>query len=408
MATARDLELASSTPMRDVELSSRNAVATFEEIVISPLASSRPSDFDVGAIYDKPASGDADDVMIPVESHVPNMWSKDYIGLYCCYAIFGLLYGGSGTWLPFCEYVFKGSSNLCANTGNIGFFAWNFKLFFAILTDFYQPFGYRRKSWMLIGAGSTLFLTFLLAVIPTSSLTANSWLTIQFFIQFGVNFSDVPADGYSVELGQLESIEQRGQILVTGQKIQFLFCIIAGIIQAFLLNGVTTNADDCDIDFEHCWGWGMTVNQYYGFMFCILLVLSIPILFLKELDASHIPHRNGRQFLDDLWSTMQNVTTLYLTIYVLGISMFTYVYSNVNLYMQYYIIQLSNFQVQSKQQTKHVIVCSLTSFYLLLIVFAIDCILVDCILSFALYLMLHTYIHNRLVLILSPCILGYG
>ena len=36
-------------------------------------------------------------------------------------------------------------------------------------------------------------------------------------------FSDVPADGYSVELGQLEPPERRGQILATGQRVRFSF-----------------------------------------------------------------------------------------------------------------------------------------------------------------------------------------
>ncbi len=64
---------------------------------------------------------------------------------------------------------------------------------------------------------------------------------------------DVPADGYSVELGQLESKEQRGQILATGQRIRYTFCILSGVIQTFLLNGPTTSPNDCPIDFQDCW-----------------------------------------------------------------------------------------------------------------------------------------------------------
>lgn len=39
---------------------------------------------------------------------------------------------------------------------------------------------------------------------------------------------DVPADGYSVELGQREPPQRRGVILATGQMIRFSFCILAG------------------------------------------------------------------------------------------------------------------------------------------------------------------------------------
>lgn len=65
----------------------------------------------------------------------PNMWSKNYIGLYCQYAAVGLLYGSAGTVYPLCFYVYKGESNLCANASGIVFFAWNIKILFAILTD---------------------------------------------------------------------------------------------------------------------------------------------------------------------------------------------------------------------------------------------------------------------------------
>jgi MFS family permease len=324
----------------------------YDEVTVSPLAPQsngdcRASDFDVVNIYpaNRNSSEFVDDVKIPEQSLVPNIWTKDYIGLYCCYAIFGLILGGSGTWIPFCEYVYKGSSNLCANTGNIGFFAWNFKVFIAVVTDIYRPFGYRRKSWMLMGLSVTLALTFVLAVVPPAAMGANVWISIQFFIQIGVMFSDVPADGYSVELGQLESLEQRGQILVVGQKIQYVFCIVAGLIQTFMLNGTSTNGKDCSIDFEDCWSWGLTVNQYNGLMFALIFVLVIPVLFLKEIEHQDVPHRDGVQFLQDLWDTMQNLATMRLTIYVLGISMLTYTYSNVNLYIQYYIIELTNFQV---------------------------------------------------------------
>ena len=53
--------------------------------------------------------------------------------------------------------------------------------------------------------------------------------------------SDVPADGYTVELGHIEPFQQRGQILATAQRIRFSFCVFAGILQMFLLNGPSTN-----------------------------------------------------------------------------------------------------------------------------------------------------------------------
>jgi len=82
---------------------------------------------------------------------VPNMWLLENVGLYCQYAAAGLLYGSAGTLVPFCAYVYDGESNVCSNASNLTFFAWNFKLLFAIVVDTVHPFGLRRKSWFLIG-----------------------------------------------------------------------------------------------------------------------------------------------------------------------------------------------------------------------------------------------------------------
>jgi hypothetical protein len=159
----------------------------------------------------------ADDIGVAlIKPEVPDMWSWNYIGLYSQYASVGLLYGMSGTLLPFCVYTFDGATNVCANAQNIVFFAWNFKIFFAILTDSFRPFGMRRKPWMIAGWGMVLVLLLILAIFA-DKMDASTWLATLLVTQCFLMLSDVPADGYSVELGQLETEEQRGQILATGR-----------------------------------------------------------------------------------------------------------------------------------------------------------------------------------------------
>lgn len=161
------------------------------------------------------SSIEIEDLSSHLISKVPDMWSKHYIGLYSQYAAVGLLYGSSGTLLPFCVYNFNGATNVCANARNIVFFAWSFKICFAILTDSYRPFGYRRKAWMVMGWSIVLILLLVLAIMA-DQMDTSTWLVTLLFSQCFLMLSDVPADGYSVELGQLESKEQRGQILATG------------------------------------------------------------------------------------------------------------------------------------------------------------------------------------------------
>ena len=265
------------------------------------------------------------------------------IGLYAQYAAIGLLYGTSGALLSLCVYVFNGSPNTCGNSSNITFFAWSFKIVFAVITDSYRPFGLRRKPWMIFGWIGVLFLLLLLTFIA-HTLTASSWLGILLVIQFFAMFSDVPADGYSVELGQMEPKAQRGTILATGQMIRFTFCILAGAIQAFLLNGPTTNPANCTIDFNNCWSFGLTINGYYGLLFALTFILVLPIFWLKETNPDRIPKHSISFFIKEIWETLQNLTTLYLLIYTIGSGALTNFTSLVNTYMQYYVIQLTNFE----------------------------------------------------------------
>ncbi len=278
-----------------------------------------------------------------VKPSVPDMWSWEYIGLYSQYASVGLLYGTSGTLIPFCVYTFDGATNVCANASNIVFFAWNFKIFFAILTDSYRPFGLRRKPWMLGGWLMVLVLLLVLA-IAADKMDQSTWLTTLLLTQCFLMLSDVPADGYSVELGQLESEEQRGQILATGQRIRFTFCIVAGVIQTLFLNGPSTNSSDCKIDIQNCWSWGLSINAYYGVIFVIVAILTVPIFFMKELDATHIPRHTVSEFVNGVWEIMQNLTTFYLLIFVVGISALTNFVNNCNISLQYYVIKLTSFQ----------------------------------------------------------------
>ena len=351
-----------SISITDVPIDSMNpmidAKETIEEEIENPVGRdetkstasnpSRISAFDVHSAMGK--------------QEVPDMWSKEYIGLYCQYASIGLMYGSTGALIPFCVYTFDGPSNVCANARNIVTFAWNLKIFYAILTDTYRPFGMRRKPWMIMGWVFVLLL-FLVLAFTADKMSITGWLITLLFTQAFAMLSDVPADGYSVELGQLESPEQRGQILATGQRVRFTFCIVAGFIQTFLLNGPTTNDSDCRIAPTSCWSWGLSINGYYGLLFCLIFILSIPIYWLKELDATHIPRHTASHFFHEVWLTLKNLTTFYLVIFVIGVQGFTNFTNNANIQLQYYVIKLTSFQARIDTITTYsALVCAIYLF----------------------------------------------
>jgi hypothetical protein len=94
--------------------------------------------------------------------------------------------------------------------------------------------------------------------------------------------------------------------------------------------------------------WGgmclFAAGGYYGLIFAICVVLFIPILFLKELDSTNIPQRTFNEHRLDLWGTLQNLTTLYLLIFVFGAMTFSTLSNIASVYLQYYVIKLTNFQ----------------------------------------------------------------
>ena len=59
--------------------------------------------------------------------------------------------------------------------------------------------------------------------------------------------------------------------------------------------------------------------------------------------SSRAPH-SFRQYLREIWLTLQELTTFYLMIFVVGVCSLTNFVNNVNVYMQYYIIRLTNLE----------------------------------------------------------------
>lgn len=135
---------------------------------------------------------DIEEALFPKDNFIPDMWSWNFIGLYSQYAAVGLLYGSSGTLLPFCVYTFDGATNVCSNAKNIVLFAWSFKIVFAVITDSYRPFGMRRKPWMIFGWTFVLALLLVLA-FAADKMSVSVWLVTLLFVQGFLMLSDVPA-----------------------------------------------------------------------------------------------------------------------------------------------------------------------------------------------------------------------
>ena len=73
-------------------------------------------------------------------------------------------------------------------------------------------------------------------------------------------------------------------------------------------------------------------------MFIIVLILFIPILFLKEIPNEKFRKHTLKEFFFQIWDTMKNLTTLYLLLYVIGIVTFAQLTNNASTYIQVQLI----------------------------------------------------------------------
>ena len=94
----------------------------------------------------------------------------------------------------------KLKSFILINFSAIIFLPWSFKIFYAIFTDCFRPFGLRRKPYLIAGWIGVLTFTLALAVFAPT-LGSSGWVGLSICTMVFLMLADVPADGYSVELG---------------------------------------------------------------------------------------------------------------------------------------------------------------------------------------------------------------
>lgn len=190
LASERSLSKAAGGQLAEDLINEKEKADSEAEELVNVVSSSDRARYKTGSAHSMEIIQAA---LTPLEGvKVPDMWSKNYIGLYSQYAAVGLLYGSSGTLLPFCVYTYNGAANVCSNARNIVFFAWSFKIVFAVLTDSIRPFGMRRKPWMLLG-WSIVLLILLVLTFTAHTLSTSSWLVSLLFMQCFLMLSDVPA-----------------------------------------------------------------------------------------------------------------------------------------------------------------------------------------------------------------------
>ncbi|RLN88248.1 hypothetical protein BBJ28_00020727 [Nothophytophthora sp. Chile5] len=257
------------------------------------------------------------------EGGMPNLMSKDHIGLLFQYATVGVVYGMlPSTIYPFLQQYLNCSGAQVTTAQTLVVLPWSFKVFYGILSDCLPLFGYRRRPYMLIGWTICLIMLLVMACMPagkpyytvssdrdisptdyTDEITSRinydastqgaKYVMLMFFAAFGYVMSDVCADSITCELAQREPLEKRGTTQSTIYMVRTVVVILGEILVGFAFNGEEYGGDfDFSLSFSE--------------LMIIMTVLTAPILpitwfFIKEEKK---PRANFHEYISAFWDLL--------------------------------------------------------------------------------------------------------
>lgn len=179
---------------------------------------------------------------------------------------------------------------------------WSLKFIFGIITDTVSIFGWRRKSWMLIGWISYCLLNIMVTFFEKPGLV---FITVVLFFSTSAYLqADVCNDAQSIERSKFEPIELRGSYQTAMYTIRGFGMIISSI-QATLLYNTSS------------FGWGLTLSQLFWLSVLIPATTVIPFTyFVVELKHKG-PLPTVMESILKIWDVLQLKAVWYPLIFYL-------------------------------------------------------------------------------------------
>ncbi|RHY12113.1 hypothetical protein DYB25_004308 [Aphanomyces astaci] len=260
-----------------------------------------------------------------------NLFSREAFGLFSQYAAIGVIYG----MIPSLNYpIFNVYLQLegyqTSSYGTLVTLGWSFKVFMGMFSDCFPIFGYRRKSWMLIGWTATMIC---LSIMTFSSLgdpycnrekaalmkskactkpfsnatekekelfnllapdSGSLFIILSMFVSLGYVTAACASDAMVCEYAQREPVAIRGRVQTAIYVVRTLASILALIVTGFGLNGVNYNGS---------FGFSMAPNVPYGICLvpCVIVVLTT-IFVVQEKKTPGVPFS---EWVGNFWELLQ-------------------------------------------------------------------------------------------------------
>ncbi|KAF0698942.1 Aste57867_10464 [Aphanomyces stellatus] len=254
-------------------------------------------------------------------------YSTQALCLYCQYAAIGIIYA----MLPALSYpIFNVYLNLegyqTASYSVLVTLGWSFKVFFGMLSDCVPIFGYRRKSWILIGWAITIVCLAALTALPFGTPYCNREKTtycatprgaippteLQYFnfhapdrgslfillsmaVSVGYMLAGCATDAILVEYAQREPLATRGRLQTTTYTIRYGFGVISLLVTGIGLNGVNYNGS-----------FSFAISPNWPYAFCLLpcvVVCYTTLVYMDEPPTSTAA--SFRAWCRQFWALLQ-------------------------------------------------------------------------------------------------------
>ncbi|ETW00929.1 hypothetical protein H310_06584 [Aphanomyces invadans] len=260
-----------------------------------------------------------------------DLFSREAFGLFSQYAAIGVIYG----MIPSLNYpIFNVYLQLegyqTASYGTLVTLGWSFKVFMGMFSDCFPIFGYRRKSWMLIGWSATMLCLSIMtfsslgdpycnrekaALIqskacskPYSNATAAEkelfnllasdsgglFIILSMFVSLGYVTAACASDAMVCQYAQREPLAIRGRVQTAIYVVRTMASILALIVTGFGLNGANYNGS---------FSFSMAPNVPYGICLapCVMVVLTT-VFVVQEQKTAGVPFR---EWVGSFWELLQ-------------------------------------------------------------------------------------------------------
>lgn len=254
---------------------------------------------------------------VPPTVQRPSINPRAVYGLYCSWAIAGLMYGFVYNYIniPICQYVFgpmgkPGRSTVaqCNISQTITCLPWNFQVFYGLVLDRVGFFGTRRKGWILFGWTTSLGMLVVIAVLADQLVKDGALFTYMMLLLLMCVcyiFSTVSSDGMTIEFGKLEPPERRGYIMTTGQMVRFGSQVIVNVVGILGMNDKAYYPSDAPSN-STIFPFGLSFGSVHLVLLgmCVPLFIAMAFLLQDPPRDAEIHHSCGT-VINTLWTVMK-------------------------------------------------------------------------------------------------------